>query len=302
MKDLSDKAIRRLQQIADEPDLSGTRYRLIEESGRGGMGVVYLAEDHTLGRRVALKVLQVEDPKLTVRLEREARILARLEHPNIVPIYDAGLLPDGRLYYAMKFVEGVRLDEFRAQAQSLPDVLRLFEKLCEGTAFAHSRGVLHRDLKPENVMVGPFGEVLIMDWGVARVLSDPEEIAGVVVGTAAYMAPEQAKGDDSQIDERADIYSLGTMLRFLLEAFPSPPRPLASIVRKATAPAREHRYSSATELAADVARFLDSGPVLAHRESIWEKGVRFGSRNREWLLLIAVYLIVRSAILYIARR
>jgi serine/threonine protein kinase len=266
------------------------------------MGVVYLAEDHTLGRRVALKILQVEDPQLSARLEREAKILARLEHPNIVPIYDAGLLPDGRLYYAMKFVEGMRLDQFRGREASLPDVLRLFEKLCEGVAFAHSRGVLHRDLKPENVMVGLFGEVLIMDWGVARLLADAAEAAGVVVGTAAYMAPEQARGDASEVDERADIYSLGAILRFLLEAFTSSPRPLASIVRKAMAPAREERYSSATELAGDVAAFLGGGRVQAHPESVWERAARFGARNREWLLLIVVYLVVRSLMFYFARR
>jgi serine/threonine protein kinase len=170
MSGISDAALRHLQEIADLPDLAGTPYEILETIGRGGMGTVYLALDRRLDREVALKVVQLpgnaaEDVD---RLLREARVLARLEHPGIVPVHDAGLLPDGRAFYAMKRVRGSRLDE-HARAVPLAERLRAFERICEAVAFAHAHGVIHRDLKPENVMVGSFGEVLVMDWGVAKV-------------------------------------------------------------------------------------------------------------------------------------
>src|SRR5271169_3529491 len=172
MKSLSDKAIERLRAGGDEPDLAGTRYRLLERVARGGMGVGYAAEDEKLERRVALKVLDVPgtDSDLANRLMREARVLARLEHPGIVPVHDVGTLADGRVFYTMKFVEGQRLDKFIEGVPSVQDRLRLFLRVCEAVAFAHARGVLHRDLKPANIMVGPFGEVLVMDWGLAKIL------------------------------------------------------------------------------------------------------------------------------------
>src|SRR6202050_5044985 len=175
MKSLSDKAIERLRAGADEPDLAGTRYRLLQRVARGGMGVVYAAEDERLERRVALKVLDVPgaDGDLANRLMREARVLARLEHPGIVPVHDVGTLADGRVFYTMKFVEGQRLDKFIEGVESVPDRLRLFLRICEAVAFAHARGVLHRDLKPANVMIGPFGEVLVLDWGLAKILHQP---------------------------------------------------------------------------------------------------------------------------------
>src|SRR5215467_13292766 len=170
MNFLSDKAIERLREAAEIPDLTGTRYRLLERVARGGMGVVYAAEDEKLQRRVALKVLDVpgSDSDLASRLIREARILAQLEHPGIVPVHDVGTLADGRVFYTMKFVEGQRLDQHVADLKSVPDRLRIFLRICEAVAFAHNRGVLHRDLKPANIMVGPFGEVLVMDWGLAK--------------------------------------------------------------------------------------------------------------------------------------
>jgi len=252
MKFLSDKALERLREGAESPDLSGTRYRLLERVARGGMGVVYAAEDEKLERRVALKVLDVpgSQGELANRLVREARVLAQLEHPGIVPVHDVGTLSDGRVFYTMKFVEGQRVDKFIASVTSIPDRLRLFLRVCDAVAFAHARGVLHRDLKPANIMVGSFGEVLVMDWGLAKILrparnssdrassADPEATLfetpardgpgkesidtsvvtghGTVLGTPGYMSPEQARGEVAHVDERSDIFSLGALLRFLL--------------------------------------------------------------------------------------
>jgi len=169
---LPDSALDHLQEIAEQPDFSQTKYRVLSALGRGGMGCVYRGEDTELDREVALKVLSDPEPspQALERLRQEARILARLEHPSIVPIHDVGSLPDGRLYYAMKRVRGSRLDTYlETRESSLPERLRIFEKICEAIAFAHCHGVIHRDLKPANIMVGAFGEVLVMDWGVAKV-------------------------------------------------------------------------------------------------------------------------------------
>jgi serine/threonine protein kinase len=167
---LSDSALERLHQVVVEPDVSGTRYELVSILGRGGMAVVYLARDTTLDREVALKVLDWSvDATSRERLSREAHILARLEPPGIVPVHDFGQLADGRLFYAMKRVRGDRLDRWLAARPALHARLSVFLRICDAVAFAHAHGVIHRDLKPENVMIGHFGEVLVLDWGVARV-------------------------------------------------------------------------------------------------------------------------------------
>src|SRR5882762_3951543 len=235
MRFLSDKAVDRLRQAANTPDLSGTRYQLLEHVARGGMGTIYAALDETLHRRVALKILDVPiaHGDFARRLNREARVLARLEHPGIVPVHDVGTLSDGRVFYTMKFVEGQRLDKHIEAVTSLPDRLRLFLRICDAVAFAHARGVLHRDLKPANVMVGSFGEVLVMDWGLAKILressgpeetvfvspqkkpSSEEETHGTVMGTPGYMSPEQERGETEKIDARSDVFSLGALLKFV---------------------------------------------------------------------------------------
>ena len=242
---LDDGVLRHLRSVVDLPDLSATRYEVIREIGRGGMGTVYLARDRDLDRDVALKVLNAPDPTgdLRRRLVAEARHLARLEHPGIVPVHDVGQLPDERVFYVMRHVKGVRLDAWRRRASGLTHVLRVFRSLCEVVAFAHAEGVIHRDLKPENILVGPFGEVLVLDWGVAKRLrgqaaeDDPRPprapavttrdepsatvdvgrtLPGSIIGTPTWMAPEQARGETASLDERTDVYGLGAILYFLL--------------------------------------------------------------------------------------
>lgn len=269
---ISDKVLARLKTAAELPDLSGTRYRIVDQIGRGGMGVVYLADDVELGRSVAIKVL--DDAQ-------EARVLAGLEHPGIVPVHDAGVLPDGRRYYAMKLVRGARLDVVLEKTPHLPDRLRIFQKICEPVAFAHSRGVVHRDLKPSNIMVGEFGEVLVLDWGAPG------------VGTPQFMAPEQASGE---VDGRADVFALGKILEIVIGI--NAAKPLASICRRAMESDPARRYAGPLELSADIAAWLDHMPVSAHRESVGERLVRFGSRNRTLLALLVAYLIMRLIVIF----
>jgi serine/threonine protein kinase len=344
MKFLSDKTLERLREAADIPSLEGTRYVLMDRVARGGMGVVYAAQDEKLGRRVALKVLDAPERsgELARRLIREAQVLASLEHPGIVPVHDVGTLQDGRVFYTMKFVEGQRLDKYIQSVSSMPDRLRLFLRICETVAFAHARGVLHRDLKPPNVMVGPFGEVLVLDWGLAKILrqapgangdvgsqaanalqgsalsANGHEATehsttkgrGTVMGTPGYMSPEQARGENDALDERSDIFSLGAVLRFLLtEVSPAsrqPSRPidksLEAVCAKALAALSENRYPAVTDLAADVSRYLDGFPVSARKETLMDKAARFYRRHSVAILLIAAYLLMRVVLLFISRR
>ena len=327
MKWLSDEALDRLRAAADAPDLSGTGYVLIDKLGSGGMSGVFRVTDTALGREVALKVLGIEDSsgELGARLLREAKIIAQLEHPGIVPVHDVGTLPDGRVFYTMKLVQGRRLDQQRDELGGPPERLRTFQKICEAVSFAHARHVLHRDLKPQNIMVGPFGEVLVMDWGLAKLL-DPGVLAeekmvpkiaesgrtlpgqdasdtpspeadtahGVVLGTPGYMAPEQARGEIEAIGPRADIYSLGAVLKFLMVGANRMPRALAAISGKAMADDAQQRYSSVEELAHDIAHYLDGLPVSAYPEGPMTRLWRWTVKNSAWLLLILAYLVMRA--------
>ena len=319
MKWLSDDNLDHLRTIAGNPDFSATKYTFVKELGHGGMGTVYLAEDRELDRLVAIKVLNTPEitEDLRNRMVREAQIIARLEHPGIVPVHDVGVLPYGRVFYAMKYVRGSRLDEYAAQNSSLRDRLRKFQAACDAVAFAHAHGVIHRDLKPQNIMIGSFGEVLVLDWGVAKITKKPttdytnESVqsvdgsntsAGTVIGTRDYMSPEQARGEIDQLDERSDIYSLGAVLYFLLQHQPKITKAAEAICLKAMAPEKENRYASASELSADIGRLLDAEPVSAYRESAIEKAGRWVSKNRFLVLLVLAYLLMRIIFIFTSRR
>lgn len=314
MEWLSDIRIGRLRELMSAPDTEEFRYRILEEIGRGGMGTVYRAKDCTLGREVALKALNsgIGAEHLLERMRREGFILARLEHPGIVPIHDAGTLPDGRAYYAMKLVHGKRLDEYCAHPQPLPELLRVFLRICEPVEFAHANGIVHRDLKPQNIIVGAFGEVLVLDWGVAKILNTAEKPVdagsqsetatahGTVVGTPGYMAPEQSAGRSTEVDRRSDVYALGRVLSFLLESASSaqkPPKRLLAIAAKASAEDRTARYDDMAGLAADIGRFLDGRPVTAYRENIVERMAIWIGRHKTLTALVLAYLVMRALLI-----
>jgi len=318
---LPDAAVARLRDVAARPE-AGERYEVLERIGEGGMGAVWRARDRLLDREVAIKVLapHLDGAEAAERLRREARILARLEHPGIVPVYDAGTLDDGRAWYAMKLVRGTPLGARAAASQG--EVVRTVIRVAETVAYAHANGVIHRDLKPGNVMTGGFGEVLVLDWGVAKVVegrrskvegplhlptSDlrpatfdppaPLTQPGAVVGTPGFMAPEQA-GGAGEADKRTDVYGLGALLGALLDGRdePVPPR-LTAIRARATAVDPAARYPSAEAFAADLRALLDGNRVTAYREGPLERLGRFAARHRTAILLVAAYLVMRVLIL-----
>lgn len=250
----TDETVRPTSGLTFQSDTSKVRaehYRITHQIGAGGMGSVLDAEDQRLGRSVAMKVLR-EGSKAgqhaRMRFEREARVLARVEHPNIVPLHEAGRTVDGSPYYTMKLVRGRTLQAILNAIRrgddphKLAELLGIFRKICDAVAFAHSRGIVHRDLKPENIMVGEFGEVLVMDWGLAKILgesedesapiselppadADPAESGGLtmegqVLGTPQYMSPEQSSGRLADIGVRSDIYSLGGILQAIVTLRP----------------------------------------------------------------------------------
>jgi eukaryotic-like serine/threonine-protein kinase len=331
MKQLSSTSVARLRELVEHPILVGGRYQIAERIGEGGMGVVYRAHDRELGRDVAMKVLRnpVPTAEERQRLLHEAHVLALLEHPGIVPVHDVGVLEDGRVFYVMKHVRGERLDDFARTTRPRADLLRVFLQICDAVAFAHAAGVIHRDLKPQNIMLGAFGEVLVMDWGVAKSGawqiaprtvrgsdSDRDQNAvtgtGVAIGTPGYMAPEQLAGS---VDERADIYGLGGILIFLLtrehptisssedgvQDVAGLPPPLHAICQRSRAATPASRYQSVTELQTDIVAYLGALPVTAHHESFIERLWRVSTRHRTALLLIGAYLLMRVALLLLAR-
>jgi serine/threonine protein kinase len=300
---LPDSTVDRLLRIAGASEDAYGRYALAEEIGRGGMGVVFRAHDHELRRDVALKVLRAGPRDLASRLHGEARVLASLEHPGIVPVHDVGVTGDGLAFYVMKLVRGKRLDQWASEGPSAAERLRVFERICEPVGFAHAHGIVHRDLKPANVMLGAFGEVLVMDWGVARLLADGDEPAGVVLGTPGYMAPEQAAG--GTVDARSDIHALGAILHFLMAGEhpggaglpPRTPAAVAAIIRRCLAADPAARYASVIDLAADVRAFQAGEAVTAFPESPMRAARRLAFRYRVPIALVVAYMVMRVALI-----
>ncbi len=221
----------------DGPAVDDSRYQVLGEIARGGVGVIYRGRDKDLNREVALKVLKADhadNPDVVQRFIEEAQVGGQLHHPGIVPIYGMGLQSDGRAYFAMKLIKGRTLSAMLESNPAGIDLPSVFESIAQTMAYAHSRGVIHRDLKPANIMIGAFGEVMVVDWGFAKVLGlddtaptapkntviatvrseaeGSQSIAGSVMGTPAYMPPEQALGHVDELDERSDVFALGAIL------------------------------------------------------------------------------------------
>ncbi len=321
---------------------SMTRYRPIQLHARGGLGEVYLAEDVELHRQVAVKRMQapyVDHAEARARFIREAEITGQLEHPGIVPVYGLQYDEVGRPVYAMRMIRGESLqsaidrlhgaDRPKAQPRQLVQrgLLGRFVAICNAVAYAHSRGVIHRDLKPANVMLGDYGETLVVDWGLARrreakpgelsdllTLPDGVETAllqptrqGTLLGTPAFMAPEQARGEVDRVGPASDIWALGAILYCILTGrppythncgleqvrqceFPTPrsldasiPRALEAICLRAMSAQPEARHESAQALAEEVERYLADEPVTSYREPWTDRLRRWSRRHRAWV-------------------
>lgn len=284
----------------------------------GGMGQVESVTDNRLGRRVARKTVAPQhqsNVQAKGRLAREAWIAARLEHPNIVPIYDCGNDETGAPFYTMRLVRGQSLAECLADGGTTSHaLLRPFLGVCEAMAYAHQAGIVHRDLKPANIMLDKLGEVQVVDWGLARALDLPETSwvdsmptssgyaatqIGAVVGTPGYMSPEQAKGESA--DRRSDVYGLGSILSEILTGSRDGERPadvdvsLWTIVETARAVDPAERYASAGPLAADIARYLDGRIVGAHDYTTWQL-LRRAIRTYRTPLMAAVVALCIGAV------
>jgi serine/threonine-protein kinase len=270
------------------------RTETVSALAEGGMGRIDVAFDRALERRVARKTIHKEllAKERTVRLFlREARVTGQLDHPNIVPVYDIGEDPTGALYFTMKLVRGKtfkeilrELPEGRLESPALYNLLDVVIKVCDALAFAHARGVVHCDVKPENVMVGDYGQVYLMDWGVAR-LEEVQDTAAII-GTTAYMSPEQARGDRASLDARSDVFLVGAMLYEIVtrtapykgssrdealrraaacefvpprEAAPWLPPELERIVHKAMSKEPSARFRDTDALKEDLLRFMRGG-------------------------------------------
>ncbi len=320
-------------------EVSRDQYDVGDELARGGLGRILRATDQRTGRPVAIKEVLRSSSSLTLRFAREALVTANLQHPSIVPVYEVGRWPDGEPFFAMKLVRGRSLEELVAATSTaaarlplLPHVIDVADAL----AYAHGERIIHRDLKPANVLVGDYGETVVIDWGLAKNLATGEEgaalptpgafdatgdsgetMAGSVMGTPAYMPPEQARGE--LVDERADVYAIGAMLYHVLGGAPpygelrgaeavlaavidGPPRPLAAlapelpdalvaIVVKAMASDPAARYPTAAELAQDLRRFVGGQLVMAHRYTTRERLARWFRAHRAIVTTTAIALV-----------
>ncbi len=337
------------RQRADDRLQNSERYAFVGIVGEGAMGRIHLAEERQLLRRVAYKKMAddiAHQAALASKFTLEARITAQLDHPNIVPVYSL----ESTTAYTMKLIQGRTLEELLAEWRTpVPDKKRgkkklggmpllgrldLFVEVCDAIWYAHSRGVLHRDLKPENIMVGAYGEVYVMDWGIARVFRTdvPEPVrlgdapdadeGDLIIGTPGYMSPEQAEGRNADLDARSDQYALGLVLFELLtlrravtgkaplkivmrhqdgdldplvHVMGEPiPRELVAIVRKATAKSLQGRYPSVHDLAEDVRRFQRGQEVAALPDSAFRRGLRFLALHQVATLVLTLLVIFGS--------
>jgi serine/threonine protein kinase/WD40 repeat protein len=339
---------------ASDPDFEGRipperegQYARLGEIGRGGQSVVLKALDRFIGREVAIKELlprPVENPTpsaspIGARFLREVRLTAQLDHPGIVSVHELAQRPDGTLFCAQKLIPGETLKVHLARSTSLRQRLALLPHLidaCHAIAYAHSRGVIHRDLKPSNVMVGPYGETVVVDWGLAKRRGEVEAgtfapspeaardpgltVAGVALGTPSYMSPEQARGAIGEIDERSDVFSLGTMLYEMLcgrvpfeganneqiieKALtgavppvatvcpPEAPAELAAIAERALERDPDKRYQTADALVKDLLAYRSGERVTAYEYGSWELIRKFVGRHRGLSIASAVALLI----------
>jgi predicted Ser/Thr protein kinase len=290
--------------VAATPGRGTGRYEVAGELARGGMGVVLKGRDRDLGREVAVKVLRPEhvaNPAMVRRLVEEAQIGGQLQHPGVLPVYELGLDAGRRPFFSMKLVRGRTLAELLGERDEPSSdgrrFLAIFEQVAQTIAYAHARGVIHRDLKPSNIMTGAFGEVQVVDWGLAKVLarggasddpgaeagavttvrsgdaSDPNSETGSVLGTPAYMAPEQARGEVAALDERCDVFALGAILCEILTGRPPYVGTRDEVLRQARAGrlddafARLEASRADAELLAIARRCLDPAPEARFREA-----------------------------------
>jgi serine/threonine-protein kinase len=301
-------------QGADRPEatdaLIAGRYRVQRRIGKGGMGEVMAARDEQIGREVAIKRMRAANPsqRAIERFVREASIQGRLEHPAIVPVHEIGRDSDGLPFFVMKKLVATSLAKLLEEGAPRQRLLRAFAEVCLCIEFAHVRGIVHRDLKPDNIMLGDFGEIFVLDWGVAKVIGEDDgdfgdvgsgsgvhaTAAGTAIGTPGYMAPEQVRGK-ADIDARADVYTLGCLLFEILAGEPLHPRgfigmqaalentdsrpslrapereippELDELVVLATAPELDKRIQTAREVGERVQRFLDGDRDLAMRRKL----------------------------------
>ncbi|MBO4710309.1 protein kinase [bacterium] len=333
----------KLKTVTDE--MPG-RYEIIEELARGGSGRILVVFDRHIGRKIAMKELlsdvsatssSADDPQVTAirnRFLREARVTGRLEHPSIVPVYEIGCHADGSFYYTMRLVKGTTLLSAIKKCRTVFERLELlphFYNVCNAVAYAHSKGVINRDLKPSNVMIGEFGETVVLDWGLAKIKDSDEvvfvrheskgigkTVVGQAIGTPSYMPPEQAEGNIGEIDEISDIYSLGAILYQILTGKTpfsgrttdeiiqkvinekienavarekDAPPELAAIADKALSKSKEGRYASVGEMLDDLSAYMSGRKVGVYHYSTFES-LKFVAAHHKSAFISGVVVFV----------